>query len=386
MTPSGPSGRAGLYLHFPFCFRKCPYCHFFSQTLTRTGLETWFEGMEREAKRYAEPAGRDFPGAPAEFDTLYLGGGTPSLMTPEDLRRLIGILSGHLELKATEFTLESNPGGETGPEILRGWRRAGVSRLSVGAQSFDDGVLKILGRDSTAARAESFLRTAREADFRSLGLDLMIGVPGETSAALDRTIDAVRRIEPDHVSLYFLENVDGLPFEEILRSNPVDDDAAVEAFERAAAALASLGLRRYEISNFARPGHECLHNLKYWRYEPFLGLGPSAASHLGSARWTNVASFDGWAERLAAGGDPRDEIVVLDRETEAREALASGLRLVEGIDRAAFAARFGFDPAKRFPREIAGLEHEGLIDSSGGRLRIPEGKLLVSNAAISRLI
>jgi oxygen-independent coproporphyrinogen-3 oxidase len=258
--------------------------------------------------------------------------------------------------------------------------------LSVGVQSFDDGVLRILGRDSTADRSENFARRAREAGFAALGLDLMVGVPGETSASLDRTIDAVRRIAPDHVSLYLLENVDGLPFEDILRTSPVEDDAAVDAFERAAAALASLGLRRYEISNFARPGQECLHNLKYWRYEPFLGLGPSAASHLGGRRWTNVASVDVWASKLAAGDDPRDEIVPLDRETEVREALAAGLRLVEGIDLGVFAARFGFDPAERFRREITGLEDDGLIVLSGGCLRIPEDKLLVSNAVLSRLL
>jgi oxygen-independent coproporphyrinogen-3 oxidase len=386
MTPSGTNGRAGLYLHFPFCRRKCSYCHFFSLPFARSGLDIWLKGIEAEAKRFAADADRNFPAAPGEFETLYLGGGTPSLMPPDEVERTKDILGERLSLRTAEFTLEANPAEETGVEVLRGWRRAGVTRLSVGVQSFDDGVLKILGRDSTAARSEEFLRRAREAEFASLGLDLMIGVPGETSGSLDRTIDAVRRIEPDHVSLYLLENVEGLPFEDVLRSNPVEDDAAVDAFERAAAALASLGLRRYEISNFARPGHECLHNLKYWRYEPFLGLGPSAASHLGGARWTNVASVDAWSAKLAAGDDPRDEIVPLDREAEARETLASGLRLVEGIDRADFAARFGFDPAERFRREIDDLEHDGLIVLSGGRLFIPEAGLLVSNAILSRLI
>jgi oxygen-independent coproporphyrinogen-3 oxidase len=386
MTPFGTSGRAGLYLHFPFCRRKCAYCHFFSLPLSRSGLNSWFEGIASEAKLFADRAAQSLSAERMVFETLYLGGGTPSLMSPEELRRLIDILSGRLPFKTTEFTLEANPAEETGADVLRSWRRAGVTRLSVGVQSFDDGVLRTLGRNSTGARSEDFLRRAREAEFFSLGLDLMIGVPGETADSLDRTIDAVRRIEPDHVSLYLLENVEGLPFEDILRANPVDDDAAVDAFERAAVALASLGLRRYEISNFARPGHECLHNLKYWRYEPFLGLGPSAASHLGNARWTNVASVDGWSAKLAAGDDPREEIVLLDRETEAKEALASGLRLGEGIDRADFAARFGFDPADRFRQEIASLENAGLLVLSGGRLFIPEVKLLVSNAVLSRLI
>jgi oxygen-independent coproporphyrinogen-3 oxidase len=386
MTLSGTNGRAGLYLHFPFCRRKCSYCHFFSLPVSRSGLGTWFKGIEAEAKRFADDTAQGLPAERPVFETLYLGGGTPSLMSPEEVRRLVGILSGRLPLLTTEFTLEANPVEDVGAEIFREWVRAGVTRLSVGVQSFDDGVLRILGRDSNADRSENFARRAREAGFASLGLDLMVGVPGETVASLDRTIDAVRRIVPDHVSLYLLENVAGLPFEDTLRATPVDDDATVDAFEWAAAALTSLGLQRYEISNFARPGLECLHNLKYWRYEPFLGLGPSAASHLGGRRWTNVSNVDVWASKLAAGDDPRDEIVPLDRETEVREALASGLRLVEGIGLAVFAARFGFDPAERFRREIADLERSGLIVLSGGRLSIPENKLLVSNAVLSRLI
>jgi oxygen-independent coproporphyrinogen-3 oxidase len=199
MTPSGTNGRAGLYLHFPFCRRKCSYCHFFSLPFARSGLDIWLKGIEAEAKRFAADADRNFPAAPGEFETLYLGGGTPSLMPPDEVERTKDILGERLSLRTAEFTLEANPAEETGVEVLRGWRRAGVTRLSVGVQSFDDGVLKILGRDSTAARSEEFLRRAREAEFASLGLDLMIGVPGETSGSLDRTIDAVRRIEPDHV-------------------------------------------------------------------------------------------------------------------------------------------------------------------------------------------
>ena len=382
--------KAGLYVHFPFCRRKCPYCHFYSipvePTTDRSRIEHWRNGIAAEAERFASGPDSEIFGNSLEFDTLYLGGGTPSLAEPDDIARLRDDLADRLPLRTVEFTLEANPSDGTNDDAFRGWIRAGVTRLSVGAQSFDDDVLRVLGREATAARTESFLGRARDAGFASLNVDLMAGVPGETPRSWDRTMEVVRALRPDHVSLYFLENVEGLPFENVLRTRPVDDDAAVDAFERASGAFASLGLRRYEISNFARPGKECLHNLKYWRYEPFLGLGPSAASHLGARRWTNVADLKKWRDGAEAGIVPVAETVSLDRETAAREALAAGLRLAEGIDIAPFVGRFGFDPSERFRPEIAGLESEGLIVLSGRVLRIPEGKLLVSNSILSRLI
>jgi len=381
LTPS----KAGLYVHFPFCRRKCPYCHFESVPVDfrrlRVRVAVWREGIAAEAEAFAGART-----AALDFDTLYLGGGTPSLMTAEEIAGLREDLAARLPLRPVEFTLEANPTAAADFETFRGWVRAGVTRLSVGAQSFDDEILRTLGRDAAADRTEAFLLGAREAGFASLAMDLMIGVPGETPSSLDRTIGAVRRVRPDHVSVYFLENVEGLPFEETLRERPVDEDAAVAGFERIAEVLNGLGRRRYEISNFARPGREGLHNLKYWRYEPFLGLGPSAASHLGAKRWTNVADFEKWREGAAAGAAPAAETVVLDPETAGREALAAGLRLVEGIDLDVFAARFGYDPAERYEGEIAGLERDELLELDGRILRIPEPKLLVSNSILSRLI
>lgn len=378
--------QAGLYVHFPFCRRKCPFCHFatvpvdFQRLRSRTAV--WREGIAAEAEALADGGAADG----LVFDTLYLGGGTPSLMTAEEIAGLRETLAALLPLRPVEFTLEANPSTGPGSTKFRGWIRAGVTRLSVGAQSFDDGVLRTLGRDAEAGLTEAFLLGAREAGFDALALDLMLGVPGETPLSLDRTIEAVRRVRPDHVSVYFLENVEGLPFEAVLREHPVDEDAAVDGFERAAGFLSGCGLRRYEISNFARPGRECLHNLNYWRYEPFLGLGPSAASHIGAKRWTNAADFETWRAGAAAGTVPAAETVVCDPATAGCEALAAGLRLVEGIERKAFAGRFGFDPVERFQAEIAGLESEGLLELDGSVIRIPERKLLVANAILSRLL
>jgi oxygen-independent coproporphyrinogen-3 oxidase len=261
-----------------------------------------------------------------------------------------------------------------------------VTRLSVGVQSFDDRVLRTLGRPYAAAEALGFCGAARETGFDALAVDLMIGVPGETSEGCERTLRMLLELEPDHVSLYFLENVEGLPFEATLVRRPVDEDAAVEAFRTMRDALEAAGLRQYEISNFARQGKECRHNLKYWRYEPFIGLGPSAGSHVGDRRWCNRPSLAAWSEALERGEVPLDEVVVLDPDRAVREALSFGLRLVDGVDLSALRKRFGIDVAALLAREIAALAAEGMLVRDSARLRIPADKLLVSNAILSRLI
>ena len=375
---SRPPQSAGLYIHVPFCRRKCPYCHFASAQPRPGDWETWREGIEREAALRTR--------ADLEFDTLYFGGGTPSLLSPLEVSGLVGALRRHLRLRIAEFTLEANPAAGTDAATLAGWAAAGVTRLSVGVQSFDDATLAVLGRDYAAADAEAFLERARRAGFDAIGLDLMVGVPGESRASLGRTLEAAEKAGPDHVSVYLLENVEGLPFEAVLAEHPVDDDEAVAAFEFLAAGLASLGLARYEISNFARPGRACAHNLKYWRGLPFLGLGPSAGSRAAGERWTNLPDLASWSRALAAGGDPRAESVGLDPERNAREAIVAGLRLVAGIDLAEFRRRFGVDVAARFGREIAELRGDGLIVLDGARLRIPEDKLLISNRIMAAFI
>jgi oxygen-independent coproporphyrinogen III oxidase len=371
---------AGLYVHFPFCAAKCPYCHFYSVPWTAAGRRTWREGLAREAEAAAKSAA-----AGLRFDTLYIGGGTPSLLGEDQVAAVRDLALNRFPLEIAEFTLEANPVAG-GPDLVRGWRFAGVTRLSVGVQSFDDGVLRTLGRPYTAADALRFCLAARQAGFDSLSIDLMIGVPGETPEAVGRTLEAVRGLAPDHVSAYFLENVEGLPFAEVLARHPVDEDAAVDAYDRVRGSLEEAGLARYEISNFARPGRECRHNLKYWRYEPFLGLGPSASSHLRGRRWTNRASLGGWAEALDNRGAAWDEVVELDPAAAAREALVFGLRLVRGVDAAELRERTGVDVFSLYAREIDELASDGLLVQAGARLWIPADKLLVSNAILSRFI
>jgi len=370
---------AGLYVHVPFCAAKCPYCHFYSEGLTAAGLRTWREGLKKEAEAAAAAEAGGL-----RFDTLYLGGGTPSLLGPEEVAEVRSLAGDRSSAGIAEFTLEANPCG-AGAALLGGWRDAGVTRLSVGVQSFDEAILRTLGRPHSAGEALRFCRAARDAGFDVLAVDLMTGIPGETAEGAARTVRTLLELEPDHVSLYFLENVEGLPLEAEVARRPVDEDAAVEIFRRTRDTLQDAGLRQYEISNFARPGKECRHNLKYWRYEPFLGLGPSACSHIERRRWSNRASLGEWSEALERGQSPRAEVVELDAAGAAREALVFGLRLVEGVDLRALGERFGVDITALHGRALDGLTSEGLLIRSGGRVRIPADKLLVSNAILSQL-
>jgi oxygen-independent coproporphyrinogen-3 oxidase len=367
--------RAGLYIHYPFCRAKCPYCHFYSLADRGDLHLDWWEGLKREADRQAREM--------LEVDTVYIGGGTPSLLQPDDLCAIRELLDGRFWLKAREFTLEANPDVED-DSVVRRWREAGVTRLSIGVQSFDDGTLRTLGRGYAAAEAREFFALCREAGFASVGIDLMTGVPGETPESAGTTLEETIRLAPDHVSLYILENVDGLPFEKTLERNPVDEDAAADIYRMYQAGLESAGLRQYEISNFARPGKECLHNLKYWRYEPFLGLGPSACSHIGARRWCNRRDLGEWAEALRRGEAIHEELLELTPETSATEALVFGLRLVEGADLAALRERYGVDLESKFAREIDELLGEGWLVREGSAIRIPPERFLVSNHVFSR--
>lgn len=371
------TGKIGLYIHFPFCRAKCPYCHFASVPFERGLLDRWRKGLELEATLRAS----------AEFDveTLYIGGGTPSLLNPDDIKMLVEKLGESFLLNPAEFTLEANPDARRW-DHLEAWRDAGVSRLSIGVQSFDDRILGILGRGYTSPEAEAFVRGGRKAGFRTVGVDLIVGVPTETHESLEDTLRRVVDLGPDHVSLYLLENIEGLPIEAWIRDHPLDGDAAADAYDLMREGLEAAGLKRYEISNFARAGKECLHNLKYWRYEPFLGLGPSACSHLGGRRWCNKPLIEDWASSLAAGLECVDEVKRLTSRESMREALIFGLRLVRGVSIEAFRRRFGFDIPEIFKREIEELKEDGMLIVEGDTVRITDDKFLISNRAFSRFV
>lgn len=386
---SGGPGDLGVYVHVPFCERVCPYCDFAVVASGRGPL-----GAAREARYLAallrELQGRRAAYAGRRLETIYLGGGTPSLLRPETLARAIAALRAAFPGEPGEVTLELNP-GTLECERLPGFRAAGVNRLSIGVQSFGAAVLRRLGRAHPVADCHRTLRAARAAGFRRISLDLIFGAPGQNLAGVLRDAEAALAHGPEHISAYALTIEPGTPLAQAVAEGRVQlpgDDACAEMMSALAQRLEAGGLRRYELSSFARPGGESRHNRRYWRRQPVLGIGPGAHSSEPpgpgapyGARSANERSLSAWLARIesapaeaAADGagalcPPLREVP--DGPTARGEAAFLALRQREGLAAAAFAAEFGAPPRRWFAAAIDELVSGGLLaESPGGDLRL----------------
>lgn len=379
-----------LYVHAPFCRAKCRYCAFFSHAVGGQGpdprdLARYLDALEAEAAFRARELGR------IRAASLFVGGGTPSLLGTAGLERLAAILREHFELPpGMEATLEANPDSAT-PELLATARALGFNRLSLGVQSLDDADLSALGRVHSAEQAMGALAHARAAGFANVGLDLIFGLPGQNVerwlTVLHRAVD----LGPEHLSCYGLTLEPGTPLAgdaAALAALP-DEDAQAEMFLRGSELLEAAGYAHYEISNFARPGRACAHNSLGWRGGEVLGLGPAAVSTLGGVRRGNAADLHAWARGLAdvlAEHAPtpawQEE---LSPATRAREALMLALRMAEGVELEAFRQRHGFDPLAGKAAILAQMLDAGLILVDTGRLRLTRRGMLVSNSVIRAL-
>lgn len=342
---------AGLYVHIPFCVRKCPYCDFYS-VAERSRASEYRTALLRELSEY-----------PRRFDTVFVGGGTPTAMGEE-----LALLCRSLP-KAEEFTVEANP-GTLSPELLRALRGAGVNRLSIGVQSFNDAELAALGRIHSAAQAEEAFFMAREAGFDNINLDLMLATPGQTAESLGHSLARVRALSPEHVSAYSLIIEEGTPFYENTPDLP-DEDEERELYHQAREALEAMGLKQYEISNFARPGRECRHNLKYWSGGEYVGIGAAAASFCGGERYKNAPDL----ELYLAGGGRKTERETVDAGELLREKFWLGLRKTDGVE------YFG-----EFPAEVERLAAKGLLEMNGNRLRLTRRGLDLANIVFAEFV
>lgn len=320
------AGAAGLYIHVPFCRGKCPYCDFASGTDLEL-IPDWLMALDREMEMY-----RDF--AP-RFDSLYFGGGTPSLLAPVQLAGLLERLKDLFKFAAdTEITLEANPDDLT-PQVLNRYRELGINRLSLGVQSFADRELNFLGRRHDASQALRALGWSREAGFDNLGLDLMYGLPGQTLEAWQKNLELALSFRPEHLSCYQLKVEEGTPLAR--RQAEGLFQALSEEMERTfflftSRFLEEQGYLHYEISNFARgPARQSRHNRKYWDHTPYLGLGPAAHSYREDRRWWNHGSLEEYCRALNAGNAPMAGQEVLSGEEQRLEALYLGLRTLDGI-------------------------------------------------------
>ncbi len=363
----------GLYVHVPFCASKCRYCDFYSFA----GKESQMDDYVRAVARCGAEFAPQFAGRTA--DTVYFGGGTPSLIGGARLERMLCALHSQFSIAPdAEITVECNPDSMT-QDLLHVLRRAGVNRLSVGVQSAQDDELRLLGRRHTFAQAQDAIRRAQDAGFDNISLDLMYGLPGQTQARFMQSVEAVLDLQPAHLSCYSLKLEPGTPMGQ---ENPVlpDDDAQADLYLALCGRLRRAGFDHYEISNWARPGRASRHNSRYWTLSDYLGLGPGAHSYLAGRRFfypASLAAFCGDAqpvqEDAVPGFAPHGEYLMLR------------LRTADGVDTADFARRFGRSFAP-YAAHLRALEKPGLAARTPSGWRLTEAGFLVSNLIINDVL
>lgn len=360
---------AGLYAHVPFCSAICPYCDFAVRVGRRDKRRRFVDTLLLEIARCQLAGDPPF----AAVDTIYFGGGTPSLLEPEDLERLLDAIRSRFHpLSGTRVTLEANP-EDVDETSLQAWRRLGVSILSLGIQSFDDGELRFLGRRHDAATARRAVELALAAGFETVSVDLIYGLPGQSAGALRDNLEQATALGPDHLSCYELEIHRRTTFGKRAASGELVElpgDRQAELFALTHRLLADAGYEGYEVSNFARaPAHRSRHNRKYWRHAPYLGLGPSAHSFDGDRRrWWNQRLQPRWERALRSGRTPEADSEMLQPRDLALETIMLSLRTAGGIDLVDFERRFGFDLVET---NLALVERS----TAGGLLRHEEGRL-----------
>jgi len=367
----------GIYLHLPLCKRRCSYCDFYSRTATADTAAEIAEGLRREMSLRPAVAGR----------TLYLGGGTPNLLSAEELSGLVILARRRYNLsECAEVSMEANPSANHSVDYFTALRQAGVNRLSVGFQSFIPAELKLLGR-LHGAEETSIFTNARRAGIGSLSIDLIYGLPGQRPNQFRQSLEQALRLGVDHLSLYALKLEQGTPLQHEVAAGRVaepDSDAAADCYLLALELLEREGFEQYEISNFARPGHHCQHNVGYWRVEPFIGLGPSAVGDDGTVRRRNLPDLDGWLSALRAVENcPHEDEAITDEERKAEQVMLA-LRMREGISEEEFSARWGLPLLGQFPALVSHLE-AGRLLREDGRLRIAKEYQLISDRILSDL-
>ena len=367
----------GLYLHIPFCASICNYCNF-NRGLLESGLkDRYVAALAREIRA---------AGQGEAVDTIFFGGGTPSLLDPTEVHALIAACrTAFAVVPDAEITLETNP-ETSSAERMGGFRAAGVNRISFGVQSFREQELKRLGRMHSAERARAAVREARAAGFDNVSLDLMMWLPQQTPADWRENVEALIEVSPEHASLYLLELYPNAPLREDMAragwSLAPDDDAA-DMYLWSLARLESAGYRQYEISNVARPGFASRHNLKYWQEGEWLGFGCGAHSTRGGVRWKNVSSTEDYIGRLDAGQPLAADRRVLTPQARLEEALFTGLRLTDGLDLDAVGHRYGIEVWDRYGAALGPAIEAGLAIRDGGRLRLSRDGMLLANEVLS---
>ncbi len=370
-----------LYAHIPFCVRKCGYCDFLSGTAEESTREAYLLALAREIRR----AGQDAEECRAV--SVFFGGGTPTVLTGGQLSRLLSEIKKSFRLAGDcEITLEANP-GTLDPEKLRLCREAGFNRISIGCQSADNRELRRLGRIHTWEEFLEGFRQAREAGFSNINVDLMSGIPGQTLVSWETSLRKTAELGPEHISAYSLILEEGTPFYKNREKLDLpDEDTERRMYERTGEILEEYGCRQYEISNYAREGYRCRHNLGYWTGREYLGLGLGASSLWRDTRFRNTDSMEEYLKD--SGNLPKirreeEKLSVSDRQSE---YMILGLRLTEGISLAGFRETFGTDVRKVWPGVLEKYKGYGLLEEAAGRLKFTGEGISLSNVVLAEFL
>lgn len=370
-----------LYAHIPFCVRKCGYCDFLSGTAEESTREAYLLALAREIRR----AGQDAEECRAV--SVFFGGGTPTVLTGGQLSRLLSEIKKSFRLAGDcEITLEANP-GTLDPEKLRLCREAGFNRISIGCQSADNRELRRLGRIHTWEEFLEGFRQAREAGFSNINVDLMSGIPGQTLVSWETSLRKTAELGPEHISAYSLILEEGTPFYENREKLDLpDEDTERRMYERTGEILEEYGCRQYEISNYAREGYRCRHNLGYWTGREYLGLGLGASSLWRDTRFRNTDSMEEYLKDSGNLPKIRREEEKLSASDRQSEYMILGLRLTEGISLAGFRETFGTDVRKVWPGVLEKYEGYGLLEEAAGRLKFTGEGISLSNVVLAEFL
>lgn len=366
--------KLGIYIHIPFCARKCNYCDFLSAPETRETKERYLSLLDREMQLYKEIV------SAREADTLFIGGGTPSFLETDLTDKLLCSVKNWIPSEnLKEFTIECNPNSVT-EEKLNLYKEAGVTRISLGMQSACDEELKKLGRLHSVKEFEKTYELVRKHGFERVNIDVMAAIPGQTIESYKHTLEYVVGLSPEHISSYSLIIEEGTPFYEKYRENPpVDEDTDRQMYDLTKEILGRHGYHRYEISNYAKEGQECIHNLKYWQGGDYLGLGLGAASCMEHERWSNARGLTDYADRICRGQKPVEQTEELGEEEQKAEFMFLGLRCMEGVSAERFEKKFHQSVEERYGKVLHKYENMGLMRLVNGNWQLTEQGIDVSN-------
>ncbi len=375
---------AGIYIHIPFCSSRCSYCDFATGMYSADQAERYVLSLAKEIAAFTSPT------EPQEIDTIYFGGGTPSMLSPGQLETLLNAVHQRFTISANpEVTIEINP-GSVSPETLKLIRRLGFNRASFGVQTFDDRELARLGRSHSANDARNTFRYLRDAGWNNVSFDLIAGLPGQTMAGWSRNLDEAFALRPEHLSFYLLEVHQGTPLATHIKSGlqpPPDEDLAAEMYEVMLDRAVAAGYEHYEISNLSLPGLHSRHNTKYWTAAPYYGFGCSAHSYDGEfRRWANERGVIQYLELIEAGRSAivdESQLSAVDRQAE---AVFLGLRMMQGFSFAEYRQTFGSDLREKHEKDLTRFREAGLIECDGDLLKLTRAGALMSNEVFAAFV